>query len=918
MAAASSAFKVKCPSCEAVATIRDPSLVGKKIDCPKCKFRFVVETPAGAGDAETEEKPAKAGTAVVKAKKKGEEAKGEGAKSKNKPLPKREEDVEAGDDKKKPKKKGKSNSTLMIGGGIAVLGIGVLVAYLAGMFGGDETPAPGPKDDDKGKQTDQVKGNPGRVTPNKVDSTKVDSTKVDPNVAKVIPVRPADAVQDEITNLLPADSIWVFKVNGKEFVDTAIGSVFFDESGDAARAFKRWMGFSGDDVEQFACSGSSDGAFLGVFRLKRDLRAADLQAAMETEAKAKTLRKRDLYTIKSNDLITMLGEYLSVRLGGLGINLPKVNGPRAFAFSLTDSRTLVIADQSLLENLLNADLKWKHKTTYVPPDLTGAPKTPNTPETKEKADPDAPRIAFTSNPTLLAVDPSLKVMINQLEGNKTTVLAFAIKMANADQTVGSLFKKYGVGFGIDKILLPPAATIGLVVRKMDREKLNAAAAIEFPKAEDAQIRAANSQNIAELMASKLTDLFHVRVGVGPGNGMVVPIDPLAALDRPADRLIDVAANPIVDGAQDDRPIIEVFQQPPGPGDRRPLPGREMRPRSPFDPMGPMMMDPTMPPTSTVTITSSDKYLVVTADIDWKTVYNDYISPSVRSEVDLLKGEALMMTGRANWHSLAGAVKKLETAGTIPQAAFPRDTDSSRFDLPYPPEKRVSWMVDLLPHLGHEALWRKVKRNAAWDDKDNQNAGSAWISEFLYPDYPSDTWRARVHSLDGRELGATHFVGLTGIGMESGEYPDTPEYAKRLGIFGYNRQAKFADVVAGDGLANTIFMIQVPPNVQRPWIRGGGATVQGVPETGSIKPFVSVSKDGKRGTHVLMADGSIRFISETVSDDVFKALATYKGGEKVAPIDTIAPVEKMRDTVLTSPMVEVKKEEPKKEEPKKGN
>lgn len=30
----------------------------------------------------------------------------------------------------------------------------------------------------------------------------------------------------------------------------------------------------------------------------------------------------------------------------------------------------------------------------------------------------------------------------------------------------------------------------------------------------------------------------------------------------------------------------------------------------------------------------------------------------------------------------------------------------------------------------------------------------------------------------------------------------------------------------------------------------------------------------------MADGSVRFISETVSDEVFKALVTMKGGEQV--------------------------------------
>src|SRR5437588_12643708 len=45
--AANTSFKVQCPSCEAMVPIRDPNLVGKKIDCPKCKYRFVVEEPDG-------------------------------------------------------------------------------------------------------------------------------------------------------------------------------------------------------------------------------------------------------------------------------------------------------------------------------------------------------------------------------------------------------------------------------------------------------------------------------------------------------------------------------------------------------------------------------------------------------------------------------------------------------------------------------------------------------------------------------------------------------------------------------------------------------------------------------------------------------------------------------------------------------
>ena len=88
MASTSSAFKMKCPSCEASVTIRDPALAGKKVDCPKCKFRFVVEAPAETGDDEAAPKE-------PVAKKVGKEKvkPGDGtAKSKNKPLPKADDE----------------------------------------------------------------------------------------------------------------------------------------------------------------------------------------------------------------------------------------------------------------------------------------------------------------------------------------------------------------------------------------------------------------------------------------------------------------------------------------------------------------------------------------------------------------------------------------------------------------------------------------------------------------------------------------------------------------------------------------------------------------------------------------------------------------------------------------------------------
>jgi len=83
------------------------------------------------------------------------------------------------------------------------------------------------------------------------------------------------------------------------------------------------------------------------------------------------------------------------------------------------------------------------------------------------------------------------------------------------------------------------------------------------------------------------------------------------------------------------------------------------------------------------------------------------------------------------------------------------------------------------------------------------------------------------------------------------------------------------------------MIQVPhdgPGGVTPWIAGGGATLRGVPEKNSIAPFVLstdrtgkvIQHQGKRGTYVLMTDGSVRFVDQNVSDDVFKAMCTLGG------------------------------------------
>jgi hypothetical protein len=356
------------------------------------------------------------------------------------------------------------------------------------------------------------------------------------------------------------------------------------------------------------------------------------------------------------------------------------------------------------------------------------------------------------------------------------------------------------------------------------------------------------------------------------------------------------------------PVGGIGGNPPGPGGMMgmPNPGGMMGMPNPGGMMGmPGSPNPGMNPgmpggmgnSSTISSASQDRLLLITLNVEWAASYND-ISPRIREQVDMVKGRAQMVTGHAHWGTNAVAIKKLQQGpGKIPQAAYPRKTSPARFNLPYPAEERVSWMVEMLPYLGYDPIYNRVKRESPWNDEANLTEGARWVTEFLSPMFPQKTWTAEVPSLKGRKLGSTHFVGLAGVGMDSPEYPDTPEYAKKLGVFGYERSTPFQAIT--DGMANTIFMIQAPPNVPRPWIRGGGSTVQGVPLTKSIKPFVSEQPDARFGTFALMCDGSVRFIGADISDEVFQALITYKGGEQIGDIQKIAPLENALESELKS-------------------
>ena len=100
--------------------IKDATLVGKKVDCPKCKYRFVVEDP---GNLEGEEKEAGESKSKIE-RKSSESVTGDKPKSK---IHRAEGDGEGGKKKKKKEPQKGGSKMLIVGIAAGVVAVIVLI-----------------------------------------------------------------------------------------------------------------------------------------------------------------------------------------------------------------------------------------------------------------------------------------------------------------------------------------------------------------------------------------------------------------------------------------------------------------------------------------------------------------------------------------------------------------------------------------------------------------------------------------------------------------------------------------------------------------------------------------------------------------------------------------------------------------------
>ncbi len=231
----------------------------------------------------------------------------------------------------------------------------------------------------------------------------------------------------------------------------------------------------------------------------------------------------------------------------------------------------------------------------------------------------------------------------------------------------------------------------------------------------------------------------------------------------------------------------------------------------------------------------------------------------------------------------------------------------------------SWIPQLLPHFEQTALANLYDHNFSFFDDENRPAIETKLTLFECPSTPGGTQMTpelRLRSTSGWQIltdrGAytTDYAGQRGIHSGTHRiYMPEAGNDSHLGIFGGGGSGrKFRDI--RDGTTNTIIVHESAGRAQ--WLRrdrgtliaanpefGGWFDYWAGPAAGWMYGFEDdgLTTRGPRflnasnkwanpfafhpgGVQVALADGSVRFLSETTNNTIFISLCTYAGGEVI--------------------------------------
>ena len=166
----------------------------------------------------------------------------------------------------------------------------------------------------------------------------------------------------------------------------------------------------------------------------------------------------------------------------------------------------------------------------------------------------------------------------------------------------------------------------------------------------------------------------------------------------------------------------------------------------------------------------------------------------------------------------------------------------------------SAMTMILPFVEQQALFGNIDLQQPWNGDRNRKVFASVVPIYQFPSWvPNPELAARLLDAPGFALS---------------------NYAGNIRLLRLGRSMRLTDI--SDGTSNTILFGEVNEGL-RPW--GDPLNVRD-PAIGINQGPKSFGSPFSGGCHMLLADGSVRFVSESTAPDVLKALSTPASGESV--------------------------------------
>ena len=138
--------------------------------------------------------------------------------------------------------------------------------------------------------------------------------------------------------------------------------------------------------------------------------------------------------------------------------------------------------------------------------------------------------------------------------------------------------------------------------------------------------------------------------------------------------------------------------------------------------------------------------------------------------------------------------------------------------------------------------------------------------------------------------ASHFVGVAGVGADAAQLAKSHP---RAGVFGIDRRTTRDDIK--DGAANTLMVMGVEAHT--PAWADGVNTVRGLPAEPYFGGPGNFGTGQTDGMHVLMADGSVKFLSKDTDPRLMRRMAAMADG---LPLDANVPGEPADPATKSAP------------------